>query len=227
VHLITLSFDDGFVRSFTRVAAIYERFGLSACFNIVADNREIWNETHVGTDVGSDWELWNALRARGHEIMPHGLHHVNYAQLPLSEATDSIRRCLDIFAERLPGFDPRQAVFNFPYNASSPALEAWLPEVARAYRTWGEEAINPLPHAGMTRLTCTAFGPGNCEQHLDNQLARLLAQPSGWLIYNTHGLDDEGWGPIGSDYLEALLTRLSAIPTVRLLPAGRALQEAN
>lgn len=31
---------------------------------------------------------------------------------------------------------------------------------------------------------------------------------SGWLIYNAHGLDDEGWGPMSSVFLDELLDRL-------------------
>lgn len=50
-------------------------------------------------------------------------------------------------------------------------------------------------------------------------------QSSGWLVYNTHGLDDEGWGPIGSDYLDKLLERLLKIKTVEIIPAGKAMPE--
>jgi hypothetical protein len=35
-HLITLSFDDGFEKSFTKTAEIHESFGLKACLNIIA-----------------------------------------------------------------------------------------------------------------------------------------------------------------------------------------------
>jgi len=35
-HLVTLSFDDGFKKSFTRIAEIYEKHRLSACLNGVA-----------------------------------------------------------------------------------------------------------------------------------------------------------------------------------------------
>jgi hypothetical protein len=72
-------------------------------------------------------------------------------------------------------------------------------------------------------LTCTSFGPGNCEAAIDREIERLLAKGSGWLIFNTHGLDDEGWGPIRATYLEQLLERLLAIQTVEVLPAGGAL----
>jgi hypothetical protein len=40
---------------------------------------------------------------------------------------------------------------------------------------------------------------------------------------NTHGRDEEGWGPIRASYLERLLERLLGIETVEILPAGRAL----
>jgi len=60
--------------------------------------------------------------------------------------------------------------------------------------------------------------------HLDAEVGKLLSLPSGWLIYTTHGLDDEGWGPIGAGYLDRLLGRLSSISTVRILPTGAALK---
>jgi hypothetical protein len=117
---------------------------------------------------------------------------------------------------------PTKAVFNFPYNASTPELEAWLPSVVKAFRTGGP-GLNPLPHPGQVKLTCAAFGPDNCEKDLDRHVEELLAAPSGWLIYNTHGLDDEGWGPIGAGYLDNLIGRLARTESVRVLPAGQAL----
>ena len=73
------------------------------------------------------------------------------------------------------------------------------------------------------KLTCTSFGPDNCEKAIDREIEKLLGKESGWLIFNTHGLDEEGWGPIRATYLEQLLERLIAIETVEILPAGKAL----
>ena len=225
VHLVTLSFDDGFRKSFEKVAEIYERYNLSACLNVIATGHypdfKFPDEYQKGDPKG-DFGLWNELQARGHEIMPHGYEHANLKKMPLAEAKNLILRCLDIFTGELKDFDPLKAVFNFPYNASNPELEAWLPSVVMAFRT-GLGGINPLPSAGMVKLTCTAIGPENCESHLDGQIEKLLAGPSGWLIYNTHGLDDEGWGPIRTVYLEKLLERLASIETVRIIPVGKAL----
>jgi peptidoglycan/xylan/chitin deacetylase (PgdA/CDA1 family) len=221
-HLVTLSFDDGFRKSFLRTAEIYEKHGLAACFNVVADGMP--GDAYIRQSPLGDFGLWNELQKRGHEVMPHGYRHENLRQLPLEEAKTLIRRCLDVFTEKLEGFGAQRAIFNFPYNASTSDLEQWLPTQVRAFRTGGA-AINPLPHAGQVKLTCTSFGPGNCETAIDREIDRLFARESGWLIFNTHGLDDEGWGPIRAEYLEHLLQRLAAIESVEILPAGKALQK--
>ena len=226
MHIVSLSFDDGFERSNLKIAEIYERFGLSACFNVLAleevDGEKVIDDYH--NFPKGNFKLWNELQARGHEIMPHGLIHHNLAKMPLAEAQKSITRCLEIFGQELDGFDARQAVFNFAYNASTPEIESWLPVVVKALRTRGD-AINPLPHPGQVKLTTSGYGPENCEWHLEENLARLLAQPSGWLIYNLHGLDDEGWGPIRAEYLEGLLARSVKIENLKVLPVGKALEQ--
>ena len=224
MYIVSLSFDDGFEKSNLQIADIYEKFGLSACFNVLAreevDGEKV-NDPYHNHPKG-DFKLWNELQARGHELMPHGLIHHNLAKMPLEDAQRSITRCLEIFTQELQNFQAEKAVYNFAYNASTPEIEAWLPDVVKAFRTGGD-AINSLPHYGQVRLTTSGYGPENCEWHLDEQIARLLAQPSGWLIYNVHGLDDEGWGPIRAEYLEDLIERLSGTQDVIILPVGRAL----
>ena len=223
-HLVTLSFDDGFKKSFRRTAEIYEKHKLSACLNVLAEGFPDpgYLDHYTRNSPWGDFVLWNELQRRGHEVMPHGWRHENLQKLPFAEGQELVRRCLGAFSEKLEGFDLRRAVFNFPYNASTPELERWLPTQVRAFRTGGA-AINLLPYPGQVRLTCISFGPGNAEAAIDRAIADLLARESGWLIFNTHGLDEEGWGPIRATYLEGLLERLLALDTVDILPAGRAL----
>jgi len=224
MHIISLSFDDGFERSNLRIAEIYERFGLSACFNVLAfeeiDGEKVIDIYH--NFPKGNFKLWNELQKRGHEIMPHGLIHHNLANMAFVDAQHSITRCLEVFSQELEHFQATDAVYNFAYNASTPEIEAWLPSVVKAFRTGGN-AINPLPHQGQVKLTTSGYGPKNCERNLNEYIHQLLAQPSGWLIYNTHGLDDEGWGPIRAEYLERLLERLCTTDGVVIMPVGKAL----
>jgi hypothetical protein len=223
MHVVTLSFDDGFRRSSLETAEIFERFGLSAAINVVARGHlgEPHEEWHTRWPKG-DFGLWNELQARGHEIMPHGLVHANKSELPFTDSKRLIEMCLEVFADELDGFDATQAVFAFPYNASTPELEAWLVEVVRGFRTGGEPIMAP-PHAGQTKISCTSFGPEPCDEHLEGLVKELLARPSGWLCYNLHGLDGEGWGPLSASTLERLLARLVERDDVRVLPARAAL----
>ena len=223
-HFITLSFDDGFKKSSIRTAEIFEKYKLSACINVIATAHlpgfELPNEHHA-FPVG-DFILWNELQARGHEIMMHGYKHAHKDEIPFNDAKSLIMQCIEVFAKELKGFNAKNSIFNFPFNASTPELEEWLPSQVKAFRTGGTP-INKLPHKGQSKLTCTSFGPENIDKHLNGEIEKLLARPSGWLIYNTHGLDDEGWGPMSSDFLDRLLARLVEIDSVEIIPLGKAL----
>ena len=70
--------------------------------------------------------------------MPHGHRHENLKEVPFEEGKALVRRCLDIFSEKLEGFAPEQAIFNFPFNASTPELERWLPGQVPAGERNGE-----------------------------------------------------------------------------------------
>lgn len=226
-HIVTLSFDDGFRKSSVKTAEIYEKYSLSACINVIATGH---HANFAAPDKGQanvtkgDFVLWNELQERGHEIMPHGYRHAHLPGETFEAAKDLILRCLDCFSDNLKGFDPKKAIFNFPYNASTPELEKWLVTKVRAFRTGGA-AINPLPGKSQVKLTCISHGPDNCERSVENAVEKLLSKDSGWLIYNTHGLDGEGWGPMRSSFLDKLLERLSAIGSVKIIPAGKALSQ--
>jgi peptidoglycan/xylan/chitin deacetylase (PgdA/CDA1 family) len=223
-HIITLSFDDGFKKSSIKTAEIFEKYGLSAGINVIATahlkNFSLPNEYHAWK-VG-DFQLWNELKSRGHEIMPHSYDHQNLTEMPLEQAKDSILKCLDVFNEELDGFDAKKSVYNFAYNASSPEIEEWLGTQVMAFRTGGP-ALNPLPYPGQKKLTCISHGPENIDQHLGDTINEFLAGPFGWFIYNTHGLDDEGWGPVSSVFLDELLDKLLEIRTLEILPEGKVL----
>ncbi len=215
MRFLTLSWDDGFRRSSLRTAQIFERFGLQAEFNVVAT---------VGGSEHGDFALWNELQARGHVIQPHGYQHADKSKLPLREAQRLILRCLEVFSTRLEGFAASTTIFAFPYNASTPELEAWLPRVVRAYRTGPGPTLNPLPAPGTLKLTTT--GCQDAEAGLQQGLKDLQAAEAGWLIYNIHGLDGEGWGPVRADYLLHLLDSLVGQPHLRILPARDVLNAA-
>src|SRR5688572_27765227 len=155
LHIITLSFDDGFKKSFLRTAQIYEKFGLSACLNIVAGAHlpgTVVIDDYMPREQFGDFGVWNELQDRGHEVMIHGYQHAHLARLPLEKAKELVLRSRDVLGKDLRGFDARKAFFNFPYNESTPELEEWLPSVVMAFRARGG-MLNPIPGPNTRKVT--------------------------------------------------------------------------
>lgn len=229
-HIITLSFDDGFKKSFYRIADIYEKYGLSACLNVIASGHlpTFQPPNEYQKNVLGSFNDWNALQKRGHEIMPHSWDHSNLTQMPLERAKEDIDKCLYYFSENLEGFKVSDAVYNFAYNASTPELEQFTLTKVRAIRTQGNSAINSISNtSNPIRLGCWSHGPYNADKWVEQQVNEFLASSGGWLILNLHGLDQEGWGPISSKYLNDLLKRLVRLEFLDILPAGEVLKRSS
>lgn len=212
-HLVTISFDDGFKKSFLEAARIHEQHGLSGCFNVIASAHLpefVEPDDFIKKHQMGDFDTWNDLKARGHEVMVHSWAHNNLARQPLETAKRLVDQSLDYFEQHLTGFKRKDAIFNFPFNASTPELEDYVLSQVRAIRSAGNWQVNPFPTKGMRRLSCVIYGrPGNGDAWVEDQVNSFLDNPEGgWLIVNTHGLGNEGWGPISAAYLDKLLGRL-------------------
>jgi hypothetical protein len=67
VHIVTLNCDDGFIRSANQIADIYERRGLSACFDVIATGHQsdfLPPDSFPAGYPKGDFKLWNALQRR-------------------------------------------------------------------------------------------------------------------------------------------------------------------
>jgi Polysaccharide deacetylase len=217
VHIVTLSFDDGFERSSIRTSEIFERHGLVAELNVLATGHlDGTTDTWHSRWPKGDFDLWNELQARGHVVMPHGYRHANKAELPLAEAQRLIEGCLDVFDAQLQGFDASQASFAFPYNRSTSALEAWLGGRVRAFRTRGDPVMR-LPQPGQKRVTCVSFGPDRCDGDLIRSVERFSpGRPGGPVTTSTGSRTKAGarWGATRS-------TRCSNASSERACRCGR------
>lgn len=233
-HILTLSFDDGFKKSFYKIADISEFFGLKACFNVIASGHMTNFKTKdqwILPETLGNFDDWNILKKRGHELMPHTWEHLNLTELPIDKAKENIDKCLDYFEEHLEGYKSSESVYNFAYNASNIELDNYALQRVLAVRTGGWLVLkgslaNPIPITSTGfRLGCWSKGPDLCDNYVEEQINYFLAGTGGWLILNLHGLDDEGWGPIGTSYLENLLNRLVKINYLDIKPAGEVLKQ--
>ena len=227
-HILSFSFDDGFKKSFIKLAEIHEEYGLKACLNIIASGHmkdfqavDDW----ILPELMGDFDLWNDLVSRGHEIMPHSWKHARLPDLDGEEAKILITKCIDYFNEHLEGFSPSKAVFNFPFNASNKELEKHTLTLVRAVRTGGNGAINPFPPKNGRILSCESHGPDLSNDWVEDKVNSFLSSDGGWMILNLHGLENEGWGPLSTNYFSSLLKRLILVKKLDILPVGMALKK--
>jgi peptidoglycan/xylan/chitin deacetylase (PgdA/CDA1 family) len=233
-HILTLSFDDGFKKSFYKIAEIYEMYGLKACFNVIAMGHEkgFVQDAYILPGTVGNFDDWNTLKSRGHEIMPHSWDHKNLTQLPVNEAKENLDKCFDYFEKNLVGYKAEKAVYNFAYNASNEALIEHALGRVRAIRTGGwmvlkDTKYNAIPRKKDKRLQlgCWGCGPDVCDDYVEAEVNAFLKGAGGWLMLNLHGLDNEGWGPISTNYLDRLLKRVVKISNLNVLPAGQVLSK--
>lgn len=233
-HILSLSFDDGFKRSFYKIADLHENYDLKACLNVIATGHLKSFNTDpkwIPQKLLGNFDDWNTLKERGHEVMPHTWEHLNLTELTIEKAKKNIDKCLDFFETNLNGFNPSEAVYNFSYNASTTELEDYILLRTRAVRTGGwlvlkDKAMNPIPVTELAaRLGCWAYGPDNCDNYVEQEVNKFLKSEGGWLILNLHGLDKEGWGPVSTNYLDNLLKRLVKVDFLEILPTGEVLKK--
>jgi len=231
-HILTFSFDDGFKKSFYKAAEVHEEYGSKACLNVIArggmkDFKAI--DRWILPELLGDFNDWNKLKGRGHEVMPHTWEHLNLTKIPLSQAKENIDKCLSYFQDNLDDYKADEAVYNFAFNASNKELEDYILTKIRAVRTGGwlvfdEERYHELPASqDLNVLGCWMGGEKLIDDYVDKEVKRFLKSDGGWLIFNLHGFDDEGWGPISFRYYDKLLKRLSKLDHVAILPAGEVL----
>lgn len=77
------------------------------------------------------------------------------------------------------------------------------------------------------RLGCWGHGPDFCDDYVEQEVNKFLAGEGGWLILNLHGLDEEGWGPVSTTYLDNLLSRLVKIDFLAVRPTGEIVKQLS
>ena len=209
VTQVGLVFDDGLKESVYPLVACFERHGLRADLAVIA-------EPDAGPLAGQTlgWDAWRKVAERGHRIHPHGIDHHNEASQALAVAQCRIRSCLDRFAHELPGFVSGESIFHYPYNSTTPELDGWLRTQVRATRISGS-GLMTASEVASGAWHCTCYGPGPADAHLHAMLDQAIAEEAHTLLFMAHGLDGEGWGPLGLKALDSALARVTRDPRLQ------------
>ena len=199
---VGLIFDDGFAASSIKTAQIFESYNLRAVFAVIADTSNF-------TSGCGDWSMWNELQRRGHIIQPHGQTHVKLSEIPVEQAIDSVRQCLESFAENLEGFETKNALYAFTYNTPTPETIDWLLPRVRAMRIGGDPLLTREDLASRVWRSQTD-GPHDPFDNFVHYFKRAKNERPAAFFYCLHGLDGEKWGATSSDNLRRALDMITS-----------------
>ena len=118
-HLVSITFDDGYLDNATTAAPIMRELGLSATFFVSTDMIESTKPFPHDVERGRPqqphmtWDDLRGLAANGFDIGSHTCSHVDMGKIPVDEAERELR----VSRERLEG-ELRQSIrlFAFPYG---------------------------------------------------------------------------------------------------------------
>ncbi|MCZ2498412.1 polysaccharide deacetylase family protein [Xylophilus sp. Kf1] len=186
--VVSFSFDDAPMSACTTGAEVLERHGVRGTYYIAGG---LTDGTELGLPCHSEAAL-RGLLAAGHQLGAHSFDHVRVDRLDRAARRSQFDRC-DAFLESL-GVD--RATLDFAYPLGAVAMGAKRDSAAR-YRS--ARATGGGAHIGFADLNALRShrlyraGPDGVDY------AQVLAQTAarrGWLVVNTHEVDD-GDGPYG------------------------------
>jgi hypothetical protein len=142
---------------------------------------------------------------------PHGQTHVKLTEIPVEQAIESVRQCLESFTQNLAGFDAKRALYAFTYNTPTMETIAWLLERVRAVRIGGDPLLRDADLASRIWRSQTD-GPHDPFENCMGYINRARTERPTALFYCFHGLDGEYWGATSSDNLRRVLDIITSDP---------------
>ena len=200
-RFVSITFDDGLIEGARKAVRLLDEFGVPGVFYVVTgwvrprQMRWIRERFNKGREHG-DWNEWQEIQSKGHEVGSHTVTHLNAAgrlarwcppllSWELSHSRAELERHL--------GSAPSS--ISMPWNAPAGPLEPLVRRLYPACRLGGKEAVaNDLSSLDWHRLH--SWAPDS-DVTGDEILAKVLATPPGhWFILQFHSFDNEGYMPI-------------------------------
>jgi peptidoglycan/xylan/chitin deacetylase (PgdA/CDA1 family) len=204
-RLVSITFDDGFRSAAEAATPILERFCYAATFYLVTgwvkpERARISEAYNVGRCHG-DWPFWQNVSLRGHEIGSHGFSHMNARGKVAAVApwllTRDIRRSFEDIRRQVPH---DEYTISMPWNASSAISQ----RAASAYFSGcvaGDSAVRYNNLSDLDRYSVQAWAPESSHAQEDYRIAIEGIPDRGWLVFQFHSFDQEGWEPITTSHL--------------------------
>lgn len=190
------------------------RFGFHATFYVVTG----WVRPHrvrvserfnAGRDHGT-WPFWREIAGLGHEVGSHGFSHLNasgtLARLFPWLVEKDIGRSAQDLKEQIPGPTPTMSM---PWNAATSRSAQVVRRHFSGCRL-GSSRISYNRLSNLSRFELESWAP-RPDDPWDQYVDAVEQLPAGgWLIFQFHSFEEEGWDPIEPELLERLCELISS-----------------
>ncbi|MBL8330599.1 MAG: polysaccharide deacetylase family protein [Rubrivivax sp.] len=180
--MVSFTFDDAPHTACTQGRRLLEQHGARGTFYVcggLTDQRT--------PELMHSLDELRALHAAGHELGCHGFQHVDYQSLSRQQLQSDVERNLQ-FLQQL-GVSAQDLNFAYPFGCVSPGVKGW---VARRYTSC--RGVTDGLNVGETDLnllkSCRLY-EGVLTPAAVTALLEDAARQCGWLIFFTHGIEDQ------------------------------------
>ncbi|KAF1045990.1 polysaccharide deacetylase family protein [Xylophilus sp.] len=216
VGVVSFTFDDALLSACTEGAAVLERRGVRGTYYVaggLTGAQELGRACHTAAALRD-------LLAAGHELGGHSFAHVRCDRLPAARLREEFDRS-DDFLRGL-GLPPGPLDFAYPFGAYAWQVKRLCGERFRSSRATG--GGTQVGWADLDALRTHRLYLAEPDGVGYAQRVREAARAGGWLVVNTHEVED-GAGPYGCtpaalDAAVALAQDLGC----RVLPVAAALE---
>jgi hypothetical protein len=205
---ISFTFDDGLELGTRKACSIFDHYGFKGGFYPVTgwvDPRSlsIRDPFNAGRPHG-DWPFWRSISKRGHEVGSHTQSHFRLGgKRALMQPLRVWREINDSYFDLIRELGCGNLTISLPWNTRSVLSQFLIPLrylgcVAAAEKIQYNDKQRPQPY------WLTAWAPGSATPISDVLQVIDEIPPEGWLVFQFHAFDDEGYEPLTTERLSEI-----------------------
>lgn len=191
---VTYTFDDHCANQFSVALPIFDYYNFKATFYPIPS----WNP---------DWEKIKNASLNGHEIGSHGVKHAFMSSLSVEEQEEELRESRGLINRELNNQGVRCATFAYPYCNVGDIDLVKKYYIAGRICSGQIEPSTPADYFTISSINCGTEGLNDIESFVE-KLSQAKAM-NGWCVWLMHGVDDNYYSSVSSEFLLETLDYLN------------------
>ena len=189
--IVSITFDDGYIKQFTDGIPILKRYGLPATFYVITSDIDSLKKRIILDNLTQDFEI--------------GSHTVNHADLITISKADAQKEMIESQASLQQNFGPNSGLtIAYPWGDYNNSVKEVASDNYLAART-ADIGYNSMVYLNKYALKVQGFDQNTDVSNADKWIDFAIKNHV-WLIEMLHGVDNSGYSPVDSQTLSRHLS---------------------